>query len=240
MHRPLHLFATLLCTLLVGVTVAEDAPAPGGPQPVDGPSAPGPGGPGSGGPGSGMRGPGFGFPLPPFPLLQTLDADQDGKLSAVEISGAVAALKKLDQNRDGKLSPDEIGWPPAGMGRGGPGGGFMRGPGRRAGFGPQGMNRGAGGPGSSSGGAGESQPPASFVERIMGHDENHDGKVTPEELPERMRWMVQRLDMNRDGALDRGEAEAAAAPRARRKPAGPESNPGEEQPMNPASGPDGT
>ena len=56
-----------------------------------------------------------------FPLLETLDADKDGKLSQAEIDDAVAALKKLDKDGDGKLSKEEIGWPPAGMGRSGRG-----------------------------------------------------------------------------------------------------------------------
>lgn len=48
-------------------------------------------------------------PRPPIPLLErTLDADDDGEISAAEIAGASKALKKLDKNDDGKLSPDEF------------------------------------------------------------------------------------------------------------------------------------
>jgi Ca2+-binding EF-hand superfamily protein len=48
-----------------------------------------------------------------------LDADGDGEISASEIDGAVAALKKLDKNSDGKLTMDEL--MPEGMpGFGGP------------------------------------------------------------------------------------------------------------------------
>ncbi len=54
----------------------------------------------------GFRGP------PGFLLMTALDADDDGKLSAEEISNAAAALKKLDKDGDGKLSGKEIGWPP--------------------------------------------------------------------------------------------------------------------------------
>lgn len=42
------------------------------------------------------------------PLMQALDTNKDGELSAEEIAGASAALNKLDKNGDGKLSTDEI------------------------------------------------------------------------------------------------------------------------------------
>lgn len=43
-----------------------------------------------------------------LPVMMALDADGDGELSASEIEGAVAALKKLDKNSDGKLSGEEL------------------------------------------------------------------------------------------------------------------------------------
>ena len=51
----------------------------------------------------------------------------------------------------------------------------------------------------------------------MNNDKDGDGKVTPDEMPDRMKWMVQRLDTNQDGALDKAEAEAAATPLSQRK-----------------------
>lgn len=163
-----------------------------------------------------MGGPGFGFRMP-FPLLEALDTDKDGKLSQAEVDGAVAALKKLDKDGDGKLSKEEIGWPPAGIGRRGPG----------MGFGPEMRRRGAGGGPPT---AADDGPTISFVDRIMNNDKDGNGKVTKEELPERMRWMVQRLDTSQDGAIDKAEAEAAAAPRGRRDSSPPAANPGGEQP----------
>jgi len=41
-------------------------------------------------------------------VLQTLDADHDGTLSAHEIAAASAALRTLDRNGDGELTPDEL------------------------------------------------------------------------------------------------------------------------------------
>ncbi|MFQ3167489.1 MAG: hypothetical protein ACI8QI_000015 [Limisphaerales bacterium] len=43
-----------------------------------------------------------------FPVMAALDKDGNGEISAEEIKGAVAALKKLDKNKDGKLTEDEL------------------------------------------------------------------------------------------------------------------------------------
>jgi hypothetical protein len=45
---------------------------------------------------------------PVHPVVQALDADGDGVLSAAEIDNAPAALRKLDKDRNGKLTGDEI------------------------------------------------------------------------------------------------------------------------------------
>jgi hypothetical protein len=50
-----------------------------------------------------------------------------------------------------------------------------------------------------------------IVERIMSFDKNGDGKVTKEELPERMRFLIGLGDTNKDGALDRDEIKKLAA-----------------------------
>ena len=216
MNRLTCLLTTLVCTLLVSGVCAQDPPPPAGQQPARGPG-----------------GPGFGFRLPTFPLLETLDADKDGKLSKEEIENAVAALKKLDKDGDGKLSKGEIGWPPAGLGPGGPGRGFG-GPG----FGPGGFR---GGPGGGPGGPGRfgGGPGVNIIERIMSNDKDGDGKVTKEELPEPMQRIMQRIDTNQDGAIDKAEAEAAAAAMGRRGGFGRGANPGGEQPKGPPPNPDG-
>ena len=41
-------------------------------------------------------------------LFRLLDVDRNGKLTAKEIDGAVAALMKLDANKDGTLDADEL------------------------------------------------------------------------------------------------------------------------------------
>jgi hypothetical protein len=49
------------------------------------------------------------------------------------------------------------------------------------------------------------------VERIMAFDKNKDGKVTKDELPERMHDLIAKGDTNKDGALDRDEIQKLAA-----------------------------
>lgn len=44
-----------------------------------------------------------------------------------------------------------------------------------------------------------------IVARIMSFDKNKDGKVTKDELPERMQYLIERGDTNKDGALDKDE-----------------------------------
>ena len=64
-------------------------------------------------------------PPPPSPLLQALDTDGDGIISADEIGKAPESLLKLDKNNDGQLGPREYlpappeGKPPGGGGRDG-------------------------------------------------------------------------------------------------------------------------
>lgn len=54
-----------------------------------------------------------------------------------------------------------------------------------------------------------------IVERIMSFDKNKDGKITRDELPERMQDLIEKGDTNKDGALDRDEIKKLAADLAR-------------------------
>ncbi|MBI2479857.1 MAG: hypothetical protein HYV60_14855 [Planctomycetia bacterium] len=162
------------------------------------------GGRGPGGPGAG-RGPGGpdGFRPPAHPLEEALDADGDHQLSAQEIENAVAALKTLDRNEDGKLSDDEL-RPRFGGRPGGPdGGGRPDGAGR-----PEGRGPGADAPPR------DGEPPANsdeMLSRVLSFDKNDDGKITKDELPERMQGLIDRGDSNDDGALDKVELAKIAA-----------------------------
>lgn len=139
-------------------------------------------GPGRGGPGGR---PNFMMMLPIFVVL---DVNKDGELSKEEINNATAALQKLDKDKDGKLSQEELRPDFGGFGgRGGFGGGPGGGPG---GFGRRDGNRDGGG---------------DFVERMMANDKNKDGKLTKDELPERMQRMFDNIDTNKDKELDKAE-----------------------------------
>ncbi len=154
--------------------------------------------------------------MPPgFNLMTALDANKDGKLSAKEMDGAVAALQKLDKNKDGKLSKEEIGWPPAGGfggGRGGPpgfGGGFP-------GFGGEGGGRPQrpdpdGNPQTQS----KANRPSIFAPgRLKQLDRNNDGKITKVEIPKRLQDLVfGRADTNKDGVIDAKELSKFAEPK---------------------------
>ena len=163
----------------------------GGPRGQDGPRR-GPGGPG--GPG----GP------PPNPILEALDANGDREISAEEIKNAAAALAKLDKNSDGKLTFDEL-RPQFARGRGGPGrGGPGAGPRPDGEGGPRGRGPGREG-GPEARGEGDRPDPAQFIARLMNFDKDKDGKISKEELPERMQGILERADANKDGALDKKE-----------------------------------
>ena len=146
------------------------------------------------------------FQRPPHPILAALDADRDGVLSADEIANAATALQQLDKNKDGKLSTREL-RPQRGArdrarrGRGGA---------DRFGQPPQGRGRrGKGGPGR--GGPGRSGPGrGNLASRLMQHDQDGDGKVAKDELPERMQRKFNRADANGDGTIDQDEASQMA------------------------------
>jgi hypothetical protein len=54
-----------------------------------------------------------------------------------------------------------------------------------------------------------------IVERIMSFDKNKDGKITKDELPERMQGLIAKGDTNKDGALDKEEIKKLAIDLAR-------------------------
>lgn len=123
--------------------------------------------------------PGIAQMLRRLPLMMALDADSDGTLSAKEIEGAAAALKKLDKDGDGKITMAELA--PRGMGPGGPGG--------------------PGGPAGLGGGEGAARLEQMFVAR----DANGDGKLTDSEIPEMLQGRMERVDENGDGAIEKSE-----------------------------------
>jgi Ca2+-binding EF-hand superfamily protein len=117
------------------------------------------------------------------PILNAIDVNQDGILSAAEIADAAARIQKLDKNADGKLTREE-----AGLQMG------LRG----------GRGRGEGGRGGE---APPAQPPTTeeLTSTLMAFDSNRDGKLQKSEVPERMQGLFERGDTDHDGVLTRDE-----------------------------------
>ena len=167
----------------------------GGPRPEGGRGGFGGGreGGGRGGFGGGQPGgPGMGGPSA---IMAALDANKDGELSAAEIDLAIVALKKLDKNNDGKLDRSEMGAGDRGPEGQGPGPGDRRPEGR----GP-GMEGGPGGPRGNM---------AQFM--LERFDANKDGKLSGDEIPERMRENLDAVDTNKDKSIDKAELEAMSS-----------------------------
>jgi Ca2+-binding EF-hand superfamily protein len=138
------------------------------------------------------------------PILNAIDTNQDGVLSAAEIAASATALRKLDKNGDGELTRDEAGIHMDQLpGRGGRGDGRGRGEGRGEGR------------GRSEGGA-EPEIPApppsadDMTTTLMMFDANHNGQLEKSEVPERFQGLFERGDTNKDGILTKDEITALA------------------------------
>ena len=138
-------------------------------------------------------------PHPPMPLLEVLDADHDGIISADEIKAAPDALKKLDKNKDGKLTPDEYLPPrPDGPPPGGPNGGGNKPP-----FpGEKPAASGTQKPASPPDGSKPPRPPAPPLVHAL--DADGDGVISAEEIANAAKALLT-LDKNGDGQLGPAE-----------------------------------
>ena len=138
--------------------------------------------------GGGPGGPGFpGGPMgmmQMLPIMKALDTDQDGSLSASEIANASKTLVQLDKNGDGIISNEEMRLDPSAM------------PGGIAG----------GGPGANGQFAG-----AMMGKMFQKSDANGDGKLSGDEIPERMRDKLKMVDKDGDGSVSKSEFAAMAA-----------------------------
>lgn len=174
---------------------STDAPASGGPpSPRKNAGGDRPGGPPGGPDGGRGRGSGRGA-FNPTEIFNRMDANGDGKLSSDEMAGPMAdRASEIDTDGDGEISLEEFQarMRSFGGGRGGPGRGESNGEGRsgRGDFG--------GGPRGSGGfGGGGFSPEMIFNRR----DENGDGKLTGDEISERMAERLDEIDANGDGEV---------------------------------------
>jgi Ca2+-binding EF-hand superfamily protein len=110
------------------------------------------------------------------PVLDILDVDRDGVVTAAELAAAPSLLLKLDQDGDGKLSLAE-----AGMRR-------IPAPDRPVEEPPS--------PPPSV---------QEILSDLLQFDENHDGKLQKKETPARMQGIFDRGDVNRDQVLSHDE-----------------------------------
>ncbi len=128
-------------------------------------------------------GPGMpGAMLANLPIMAALDADKDGSLSVSEIANASKALMSLDKNGDGILSSEVMRPAINPMAGGGP-----------------------------RPGEGSPQNPEMMARMFDSQDANKDGKLTGDEIPERMRERVAQIDEDGDGAINRSEMQKVMA-----------------------------
>lgn len=104
-------------------------------------------------------------------------------------------LERFDEDKDKKLDSKELAAALESMR------GMMGRPGGPAG-------RDADNPRGRRGGERPGANPEAMLDRLFRADANQDGKLSGDELPERMRSNLERFDTDGDGAIDRKEAEA--------------------------------
>ncbi len=143
------------------------------------------------------------------PILNAIDTNQDGVLSAAEIAASVAELRSWIRTATGNsratkrvIHMDQL------PGRGGRGGG-------RGGEGGRGEGgRGEGGRGGEGRPAPEvpAAPPSAddMTATLMMFDANKNGQLEKSEVPERLQGLFERGDTNKDGILTKTEIVALA------------------------------
>lgn len=114
-------------------------------------------------------------------LLRVLDTDNDGKLSAAELSASGDTLKKFDRDGDGSVSREEL---------------------------MAGMMAKLGGPPQANPSTTNNEPRMG-VEQMLAfwkeRDKNGDKKWSKDEVPERAAANFDRIDANGDGVIDEDE-----------------------------------
>jgi hypothetical protein len=141
-------------------------------------------------------------------------------VAAGECKGAKAVLASARGEDGGRGKAAFRG----GKGKGGKGAGFLggrggKGKGEAGGFGAKGKggkgpgagDKGGKGPGGFGRGFGGGFGADFIVDRVLALDKNKDGKLTKDELPERMQTLIEKGDTNKDGALSKEEVTKLAS-----------------------------
>ncbi len=136
-------------------------------------------------------------------LFAALDLDGDGVISKNELHKAIISLKKLDTDNDGQLTMAECGIATDANGN----------PVADANAGANGIANDPTLNGAGANGAANTAFSGRRNEAMAGFlalDKNHDGKLTPDEVPPQMVGMLRTGDLNRDGVIDAAEFAALA------------------------------
>jgi Ca2+-binding EF-hand superfamily protein len=118
-------------------------------------------------------------------ILAVMDTDGDGVVTRIEFGKAMAALRKVHKDPKGNMTVPEKSADAAAAG--GADATQQNG---------QGAQPVAGGRGNEA------------MARFMQYDRNHDGVLTPDEVPPQARAMLRGADLNGDGRIDAAELQA--------------------------------
>lgn len=172
--------------------IAQDNQAPGPQGPPHGDNGTPPDGPPPG------DGPGGKHHHPPA-IIQALDANHDGIISAAEIANASKALLTLDKKGTGTVTLEEALGPRPGPPPGGPGGQQTGAPNGGQPPPPPGDNNGDQPPPPPPGGqGGQHHPPVPPIFAVL--DTNGDGVLSADEIANAPKNLL-KLDKNGDGQL---------------------------------------
>ena len=142
--------------------------------------------------------------------LRSLDANKDGKIAKDELPERMQSiLTRVDTNKDEVIDEQELkmledrfkgntAQRPQGNGQPAD---------RPQGQRPQGR---ASGQPATQAQQGQQRTVGGFIARLREMDANQDGKISKDELPERMRSILTRVDTNNDDSIDDKELEALA------------------------------
>ncbi|QDS98543.1 EF-hand domain-containing protein [Adhaeretor mobilis] len=157
--------------------------------------------------------------------LKKLDKDKDGTITLAEVTPEggpgrrggrggdpqqfVTRMMENDKNGDGKLTPNEVPEQLLPMLQGGDKNGDKAIDAEELAAIAEAQGGRGGGRGGQRGGQGGGDRGQAAEQMIQRSDSNNDGRLTPDEVPERMRQMLQGSDTNGDGSLDAAELGAA-------------------------------